>query len=385
MQTSVRVLFLAVAALAAGRASAETPQRVVSDVIIQGSQQVPEECIRNQLKTRIGQAYSPSVILDDVRNLYATRQFANVWADTQQDGPERVKVIFIIKDHISVVQKVEYQGNATISSDDLDGITNVRQGLVANPLANKIACAKIEQRYRDEGRPLASCTLLKGGEPGDTEVIFNITEGPSVRVGYVHFTGNTFASGDVLRKKLTLKKGGRLAEMDRAVAELVTYYRGFGYQDVKVTKELDYTANGRKVIVAFHIEEGPRYRVLAAPQVIGAKYVSKEALEALAMQKSSNYYSQAEIDKSVARMKAYSSCVGHQTKVVPETVLVPDKPGFVQVNYQLMEEPVPDRRGGQIIIVGSAPTVPATTQEEFSLPCRLVEGAVNGALLSQEK
>jgi outer membrane protein assembly factor BamA len=355
------LLLLAVfVGLATGQAQ-PAPKVVVSDILIQGSRNVPPENVRNQLKTRIGQVYSPSVLQDDVRTLYATRQFANVWADLREDGPGRVKVIFFIKDHISVVKKVEYKGNVRLSNDDLDGITQLRRGMPCNPQANKAACQNIVKRYRDEGRPWASCTLLKGSEPGDTEVIFNITEGPIVRIRSITFTGNTFVSGDVLRNRITSGAmflriplfGGTLnpAMLDHDVSQLINYYRGFGYQDVRVSKELSYSPNGRFVDVIFHIQEGPRYRVLSAPQVINAKYVPREALEAINTQKAGEFYSQAEVDKSVARIQAYGGAAGHQTKVVPETVLVPDKPGFVQVNYQLMEEP--QARVGQIIIIGN--------------------------------
>src|SRR5207247_3144339 len=42
--------------------------------------------------------------------------------------------------------------------------------------------------------------------------------------------------------------------------ELLKYYRGFGFRDVGIAHELEYTPAGREVAVIFHIQEGVRYR-----------------------------------------------------------------------------------------------------------------------------
>ena len=65
------------------------PEKViVSDVIISGSQLAPIEEIKNQLKTRVGKEYISETLQEDVRTLYVTKQFGNVWASTQEDGPQ---------------------------------------------------------------------------------------------------------------------------------------------------------------------------------------------------------------------------------------------------------------------------------------------------------
>ena len=44
--------------------------------------------------------------------------------------------------------------------------------------AELVACQRIVARYNEEGRPFAACDLLKGGDPNDVEVIFNVNAGP---------------------------------------------------------------------------------------------------------------------------------------------------------------------------------------------------------------
>jgi outer membrane protein assembly factor BamA len=233
---------------------------IVSDVVIQGNRLVSTETIKNMLRTQVGKEFVAETLQDDVRNLYATKQFGNVWADKQDDGPGKVRVIVHVSDYSNLIKKVTYQGNKTISTNELEAVTNIRPGMPLNPIANKADCQRIVARYHEAGRPFASCDLLKGADPADTEVVFNITEGPVTRVKDIGFTGNTFVMGAVLKKRVHTSGKFNPATMEDDLRELVKYYRAFGFHDVKVNRELLYSGDGREVSVVFHIQEGLRYR-----------------------------------------------------------------------------------------------------------------------------
>jgi outer membrane protein assembly complex protein YaeT len=362
------VLLLAVdrGALAQTPDAQAAPEKViVSDVIIQGNRNVPSEFIKNQLKTRVGREYVPETLQEDVRSLFASRQFGNVWSDVLKDGPNRVKVIVYIRDYPTSVEKVTYRGNHNLSNDELEQITGIRKGAPLNPLANKVACRRIIGRYNEDGRPFASCELLKGGEPGDTEVVFNIFEGPKVRVRDISFTGNTFVSGPVLAQHVNSSRqflgipglGGTFNKMmaENDVHELIKYYRAFGYHDVKVNLEPIYSGDGREVSIVFHISEGVRYRVADTPHVVGVKSVSREALEAIGKMKAGEFYDQAKIDRDTARICDYIGYGGRKTTAMAIPVYSPEQPGMVQVNYEVREEQ--PARVGQIFIVGNDRTM----------------------------
>lgn len=355
-----------------GPGEATAPTRVIiSDVIIQGNRHLSTEYIRNLLRTRPGQVFNAESLQEDVRGLYSTRQFGNVYADKQDDGPGRVKVIVYIRDYPSVLEKVTYQGNVTVKTEDLEEATGVRKGMPCNPIANKVACKRIVNRYNEEGRPFASCDLLKGGEPGDTEVIFNITEGPKVRIGGIEFKGNSFVSGGVLKthiqsstKFLGMPIGGtyNAAMLEHDQNELVRYYRAFGYHDVRIGRELIYSPDGRDVTVVFHVHEGVRYKVADAPQVYQAsassssavKNIPHEALEAMSKMKAGEYYNQATVEGDLSRIKDYLGAQGRETKTNAVPVFSPEKPGIVQVRYEVEDRP--PARVGQIFIVGNERT-----------------------------
>src|SRR5262249_52495679 len=158
-------------------------------------------------KTKPGQEYVPEVVQQDVRDLFATRQFGNVFTDTASDAPGKIKVIFTIRDYPSVIETIEYRGRYAIKLDDLEQATNLRKRSPLTPLANKVACRRIVAKYNEEGYPFASCELLKGGDANDSEVIFNITEGRKVRIKSLAFTGNTFATSEMLRTHINASNG----------------------------------------------------------------------------------------------------------------------------------------------------------------------------------
>jgi outer membrane protein insertion porin family len=351
---------LALAALlpAAGRAQAPAPGRVlVSDVLIRGNRLVPTEQVRSLLKTRPGAEYLPEVVQEDVRALYGSRQFVNAYANKEDDGPDRVKVIFYVRDYPNRVERVTYLGRHALSQDDLDAVSNVRRDAPLNPHANEAACRAIVRKYHEEGRPFARCVLLKGADPNDTEVVFQVTEGPKVKVRDITFTGNTFVNSAVLRTHINTSRkvlflGGTFnpALVEADANELGKYYRSFGYFDVRVARELQYTPDGREVTVTFHIQEGVRYRLKGRPAVRGAKPSTRQQLEAASKVRPGDYYTQGALDAEAALIKDYFGYRGYDVRVNAVPIFSKDEPGLVSVCYEV-EGARPPRAPG-----GNAPT-----------------------------
>jgi outer membrane protein insertion porin family len=153
-----------------------------------------------------------------------------------------------------------------------------------NPKLNLEGCRKILDKYEEQGRSFASCELVKGGQLGDTEVVYQITEGPKVKVRDIQFIGNTFVSGARLATQIKSSPnwfhvlGGnynsKMAEAD--THELEKYFKKFGYQDVKVSLETQRSADSSGVTLIFHIHEGERRSIQELPQTNGQNTISPE-------------------------------------------------------------------------------------------------------------
>jgi outer membrane protein assembly factor BamA len=296
---------------------------VVSEVIVQGSRRAPAERIKQQIKTQVGKEYVPDTLREDARTLYATGQFGNVWVDARKDGHKVTVYVYLkdpgsavqessAKDRAPVVQKVSYKGNVSFTDDQLDRFVFLRKGEPLSPLANEVACTSICRRYYEKNRPFATCELLKGADADDTEVVFQISEGPKLRMRGVEFTGNKFVSAAVLRSHLLGTDNLTLADRDRD--ELIKYYRSFGYRDVKVSYELAYSGDRSEVTLVFHISEGVRHRLVDAAHVEGVKSVPLDPLEALTETKGNEYIDGIKLKQDASAIQDYHGVGGPKDK-----------------------------------------------------------------------
>src|SRR6516162_9612491 len=124
----------------------QTNKLMVGDVRIQNNRLVPTQQIMALLKTKPNTEYDPEVVREDVRTLFATRQFGNVEGVYRMEPDGRVTVCFLIRDYPNVVEDVKYLGGGSLSLDDLEKLTGVRKGEPLNPIRNKLGCQAIERR-----------------------------------------------------------------------------------------------------------------------------------------------------------------------------------------------------------------------------------------------
>jgi outer membrane protein insertion porin family len=339
-------------------------QVYVGDVLVQGNRLVPTAQVMAQIKTRPGAIYDADKVQEDCRILSATRQFANVNVDVKPAADGKITVIFTVQDQANLVQHITYNGAKHLgrTDDELNTLTGLRIGMPLDPVTNKLACKAIIAKLNEDGRPFASCQLVRGDKVGDTEIVFNIGEGPVVKISSVSFTGNTFVAGSVLGTHVQSSRailgvlGGKLntAMVEADVAKLEEYYKAFGYLDVKVSREPQWNDDGLSVALIFHVHEGLRYQVKDKPHVSGAHSFPPEQLEQLTSVKASQFYSQADVDKDVARIKDYFGATGREARVQMTPLFDKSTPGVCQVQYEVIERP--PARVGQVFVVGNVRT-----------------------------
>jgi outer membrane protein assembly complex protein YaeT len=333
----------------------------VADVKVQGLHRVPVDRVLNTAKTKPGGELSQATIDEDIRTLYATRLFAQVEV-RYAEHPENktlVDVWFVVAERPAVIEDVVYNGGEHIKLDELKNITHLRKGDPMVPYLNQEACRNIREELYKQGRPFATCELAEGGHASDTRVVFNITEGPKVKVRSIDFEGNTFVSGAVLNTHVKTSHeflrllGGTLNLMmvEYDVEELEKYYKAFGYHDVKVSRELRWV-DSNHVDLVFHINEGARYRVAGRPQVDGAgKQLPAEVVSAIPRLAPGEYYDEVKSKTDIRAITDYYGQTGRDVRVKEDVVFNPNTPGVCQVRYEVMERA--PAKVGYIYVVGN--------------------------------
>jgi outer membrane protein assembly complex protein YaeT len=357
---------------------------VVADVKVQGNTATSTERIRSIVKIRPGTEFSQEVINEDVRKLMATGLFSNVWPQLvpQQNG-NAVDVCFVVYERPGRIQDIQYNGAKHLGKlEELASLTGLHKGDPMVPWRNQEAAKRIQDKCFEQGRPLATVRLVEGASPTDSRVIFDITEGPKVKVRHIDFLGAAFVPPAVLRTHTKSSRaflgllGGKYNPLlvDHDITELEDYYKSFGYHDIRISREVSYV-DGEHVDIIYHIQEGLRYRVANRPQVEGVgKEMPREDIEALPRLRAGEPYSQAKVDGDINLIKDRYGWSGRDVRVRPEVFHPGDTPGLCQVVYRVEERP--PSRVGLVYIVGNE-----VTRQNVILR-QLPEGLCPGQILS---
>jgi len=168
----------------------EEAGRIVYDVRIEGNETIPEAVILQKIQSQPQRPVTERQLREDKRSLLNTRWFFDV-QERIDETPNGYVLVFEVKER-PIVQRVQYIGNKKVKLKHLEAWTGLKAGSAFDYVANQEAVRRIEQEYKDKGYYFVEVKLLKGGKPGDREVVFKITEGPKVQVKERNFTGNVF-------------------------------------------------------------------------------------------------------------------------------------------------------------------------------------------------
>jgi outer membrane protein insertion porin family len=348
-----------------GQTGPSTQQPVVEEVLIVGLRTLSTQQVKSQLRTVKGQPLNPAVVQEDLRRLGEMRTFKPPSVTySQEHGPDLVTVVFHVEEFPSLVREVVYKHAKHATDEQLEGVTNIKRGLPLNPTANLSACRSIVDYFRGEGRYFASCYLEEGDKAGDTRVVFNITEGPIVRVRNISFTGNdSLASSARLRVQIDTMQRQLFIEMfsskfkpgqiEEDAAKLEAYYKLNGYLDARVTRDITFTDDHRFVDVVFHISEGLRYHIQDVV-VEGTRVLPMEQVRSYLKLHQGDVYDERVIAADVHTITDLYGYRGYPTFVREERVYPTDRaaaPGVVTVKYEVIERK--PFRVGEIKIVGN--------------------------------
>ncbi|MCI0456475.1 MAG: outer membrane protein assembly factor BamA [Gemmataceae bacterium] len=338
---------LALAALFARSAWAQAPreQALVGDVVIHGCRTISPEQVKERMQTRTGRAYNAAVLEDDLRRLAETRWFRTFYPVRLETAPDgRVVVHLTVVEHPNVVREVVYKNANHARPDDLDKEIKIQRGAPLNPAQNVRACYDIQEYYRKQGRFFANAYLEEGQDPSHQRVVFNINEGPVVRIRRISFTGNnSLASNARLRTQIDSSKaflgvlGGKYvpAAIEHDALKLQEYYKSNGYLDARVSREVRFNEDMRSVDVIFHIHEGMRYRVENVT-VEGTRALDRDVVRHILRVKKGDVYNEPAVEADIRNITDLYGYRGYQV-AADKRLFYQQDPGLVNVRYEVIE------------------------------------------------
>ena len=349
---------------------AELRGRTVEDIRIMGNTQTSPAVIRNVIRTRVGEPFDPETVAEDYQRIFQElRSFSNVEAKVERTAGG-VVVVFQLTEQRQV-RDIRFVGNSEVETAAIRQVIDLKTGQSIDAFRISMARRAIETYYKDKNFAYAHVTVDQDLLMSEGVVVFNIVEGPNVRVRRVNFIGNNSVTSDRLKGIVQTRfwvfifRPGTFDPdtIDDDVGLIKQFYQDKGFFDVRVGRRLTWSPDNSELQVDFIIEEGVRYKVRKV-SFKGNASVSEADLRAKMKLLEGARYDKAGLDRDKREMvRAYSPFGfiyqpqgdrGQPYLRIDAKPVYSREPGTVDIVYDISEgKPF---RLGRILVKGNSRT-----------------------------
>ncbi len=191
-----------------GGAAQSTGNAVIASIRFEGNRRIRNDTLQARIFSRVGDPYNEETLRRDFQALWNTQFFEDVKLRVEDSAtkPNGKDIIFEVRER-PVIRRIRYDGIHSISeSDILDRYKDKKVGLTVesqfDPTRIKKAEVVLKDLLAEHGRQFAKVTPQYERIASSNAVIlvFKVEEGPKVKVGEIHFTGNhAFSNRKLIR------------------------------------------------------------------------------------------------------------------------------------------------------------------------------------------
>jgi outer membrane protein insertion porin family len=274
------------------------PQYIISRIEFEGNRRVQQATLRARIFSHQGDPYNVEALHRDFQALWNTQFFEDIRLEVEDDPstPNGKIVIFHVTER-PIIRRIEYKGNKSVSeSDILDAFKDKKVGLSVesqfDPTKIKRAEVVLKSLLAAHGHQFATVkpTYERIAASNAVKLVFNIDEGPKVKVGSITIVGNkAFSSGKIIRTMRNDRPYGiplyityipvmsKTFDRPKLDEDMEVGIRGLyqdnGYfkvvVDVKELKTVDVNGglpvignrHGKATNIIISVEEGPQFRM----------------------------------------------------------------------------------------------------------------------------
>jgi outer membrane protein insertion porin family len=188
-------------------AQAAEGQPFIEDIRFEGNRRIRRDTLQARIFSRKGDPYNEETLRRDFQALWNTQFFEDVELKVYDGDKPNGKIIVFKVSERPVIRRIRYDGIHSISeSDILDRFKERKVGLTVesqfDPTKIKKAEVVLKELLGEHGRQFATVTpqYEKIASSNAVILVFKIDEGPKVKVGKIHFTGNhAFSDRKIIR------------------------------------------------------------------------------------------------------------------------------------------------------------------------------------------
>ena len=321
--------------------------RPVAEVRLEGLEQVSEQLVRNQIRMKAGRPYDSDTVSEDVVRINHLGRFSSVRAEVtpQEDGS--LVLTYALREW-PLLEDVQVIGNREIDDQRIKQLVLLGPGDPIDPFLIDRGIRLIEDEYRQQGYFVADAEVDEDALDEQRVLIFQVREGPRVRIKGIRFEGAKRIAEKELRREVESEtffpifREGRLSrdQLELDAAAVRELYRDRGYLDAQVGRRIDLSPDQTEAVVTFLVEEGPRY-VVDSVRVEGAERFTDEQIRQHLALGPGDVYSTSAQQQSAQRVRLLYGRIGYiDTEVNIDRLFHEDRPR-VDLRVTIEEQPEP--------------------------------------------
>ncbi len=341
--------------------------QVIRKIEFVGLKNVADGYVRSIIKTEVGQPFNARAVEEDVTRLVKTNKFDAARAEPSVVDGELVLTFRFVERPF--VEAVEFSGNRKFKTKDLLPDADLSPGSPISEFSVKQGITNIERKYKDAGYYYVKVDVNRERLMQDHVVVFDIREGPRVKIRKILFQGNnTFRPGqlkDQIESKTYIwifRTGDFDADRaERDSAGLQNFYKDQGFLDARVGYKIEFK-NETDLTLIFVIDEGVRYSIKSIA-FKGNHVFSSDDLQAHIKLKPGDFILN---EKLQADIKSISDKYGEQGYIYAEVRadwVYAKEEAQVDLTFTITERE--QFRFGRIIVRGNATTKDKVVRREL--------------------
>ncbi len=334
-------VWLSLAFVPAVLARTATDRFEVEAIIVEGNERVTDATIQAYLPIKVGDKIDLQALDQAISSLFSTNLFENV--SISRDGNQ---VIVEIAEN-PIVNRINIEGNDVLSDERLLAELDIQPRRVYTAAVARGGTQRLLEIYRLSGRFAASVVpKIIRLENNRVDLVFEVDEGPLIKIQSIRFLGNKSFSDYALRQIISTRverwwalfastdkyDPGRL---DYDVRLLRQFYLSRGYADIDVVRAQGGLLSDRSgFAVTFSLTEGPRYQLRDISFTSEIESVDVSALRDLIPLETGDWYDVRAIEEGLLNITNELGNFGYAfVNVTPEVITDPEtKQLDVQIN-----------------------------------------------------
>lgn len=260
--------------------------RPISAVRFEGLNLVPEQLVRNTVRSTPGEAYNRETVRLDIIRLNRLGRFTRVIERVTQPGEDGSVVLTFVLTEAPLLTDVQVVGNKAIPDRKLLDAVRLQAGDPADPFLVENGITQITAAYEEQGYYVASVTIDRELLDETGVLIYRVREGPRIKIVGFEFEGNTTFTDNQLRGQIKSRKyfpifvKGALSreQLELDAGAIRQYYQSRGFLDAQVGRRINLSPDEEDAVVVFVIDEGLQYSV-ADIRVEGNTLFTAEQIE----------------------------------------------------------------------------------------------------------